>query len=187
MLKLDLQKFAYSAANFSEKSKIYREEKKVLKEKVNALKKINEDLRKQIFDSQHLTDGESIKDKKQFEKKFSDLSKKSIEEKKVLELKCLKLSQQVSNFEKVIILERDQFAKEKKAFDQNNVGFLKEILDGRKGAKKEFEEERSTFEAAIRKLTEKLSVLSKCALREKKKKCELETKIDLIVKERNSN
>ncbi|KAI3757833.1 hypothetical protein L6452_05376 [Arctium lappa] len=121
----------------------------------------------------------------EFEKKFSDFSKKSIEEKKVIELKSIKFSQQVSNFEKVIILERDQFAKENKAFDQKNIGFLKEITDGRKGGKKEFEKERSTFEAAIRKLNAKLSELSKFAQKEKKKKCDLEMKIDLLVKEIN--
>ncbi|KAI3664963.1 hypothetical protein L6452_43578 [Arctium lappa] len=109
----------------------------------------------------------------EFKKKIADLSKKSVEEKKTLELKCLMLSQKVEDFEKVIILERDQLAKEKKATEQ-------------KGARKDFEKDRNMFEAAITKLNAKLSELSKNAQKEKKKKCELETKIDLLVKERNS-
>ncbi|KAI3707414.1 hypothetical protein L6452_25913 [Arctium lappa] len=109
----------------------------------------------------------------EFEKKFSDLSKKGVEEKKVYELQSLMLSQKVEDFEKVIILERDQFAKERKANDQ-------------KGAKKGFKEERSILEAKIKKLTEKLSELSKSVLTEKKKKSAFETKIELLIKERDS-
>ncbi|KAI3757956.1 hypothetical protein L6452_05501 [Arctium lappa] len=127
-------------------------------EKVKVLEAENSELQKKISD---------------FEKKFSDLSKKSVEEKKTLELKCLMLSQKVEEFEKVIILERDQFAKERKANDQ-------------KGAKKGFEEERSILEAKLKKLTEKLSELSKSVLTEKKKKSAFEKKIELLIKERNS-
>ncbi|KAI3681498.1 hypothetical protein L6452_36297 [Arctium lappa] len=122
----------------------------------------------------------------EFEKMFSDLSKKSVEEKKILELKCLMLSQKVEDFEKVIISERDQFAKEKKAIDLKSAGFLRVISDGTKGAKKGFEKERSILEAAIRKLTAKLSELSKLAQKEKKKRSELEMKIDLLIKQRDS-
>ncbi|KAI3702040.1 hypothetical protein L6452_27643 [Arctium lappa] len=104
----------------------------------------------------------------------------------MVELKCIKLSQQVSDFEKVIILEREKFAKEKKLIEQKNVGFFKEIYGQRKDAKKDFEEERNIFEAEIKKLTEKLSELSEIAQKDQNTKSEFEMKIDLLIKERDN-
>ncbi|KAI3770905.1 hypothetical protein L6452_02053 [Arctium lappa] len=89
------------------------------------------------------------KEKKEFAKKFSEFSRKSVEEKKTVELKCIKLSQQVSDFEKVIIIEREKFAQDKKEIEQKNVRFFKEISDGRKNVEKYFEEERNIFEEEI--------------------------------------
>ncbi|KAI3692824.1 hypothetical protein L6452_32648 [Arctium lappa] len=165
-LRIENKNLALFVEYYSKRSKKYHDEKKVLKEEVNTLKKINEDLLKQISDSQHLKGGESIEDKehnlitentelkskisdlealivkiqqtecvneknifelelqiveersdfekekKEFAKKFSEVSRKSFEEKKTVELKCSELSQQVSDSEKVIILERDKFEKE---------------------------------------------------------------------------
>ncbi|KAI3681380.1 hypothetical protein L6452_36174 [Arctium lappa] len=93
----------------------------------------------------------------QFAKKFSDFSRKCADEKKEVELKCIKLSQQVSDFQKVIILEREKFAKEKKANEQKNVGFFKEISGQRNYAEKGFEEERNMFETS--EFTKKFDLL----------------------------
>ncbi|KAI3677844.1 hypothetical protein L6452_37114 [Arctium lappa] len=125
------------------------------------------------------------KEKKEFAKKFSKFSRKCADEKKTVELKCLKLSQQISEFEKVIILEREKFAKERKTIEQKNVGIFKEISGQRTNAEKGFDEERSLFETEITKLTDKLSELSESMLKEQKTKSEFEMKIDLLVKERN--
>ncbi|KAI3771073.1 hypothetical protein L6452_02226 [Arctium lappa] len=126
------------------------------------------------------------KEKKEFAKKFSEFSRKSFEEKKTFKLKCGKLTKQISDFEKVIILEREKFEKEKKLIEQKNVGFFKEISDGRKNVENGFEEEISIFEIKIKKLTEKLSELSTNALKEQKAKSELNKEIDLHIKEKNN-
>ncbi|KAI3673028.1 hypothetical protein L6452_39137 [Arctium lappa] len=126
------------------------------------------------------------KEKKEFAKKFSEFSRKCADEKKMVEQKCIKLSQQISDFEKVFILERENFDKEKKIIEQKNVGFFKELSDGRKNVEKDFEEERIIFEKEIKKLTEKLSELSTSVLKEQKTKSDFKTKIDLLVKERDS-
>ncbi|KAI3667343.1 hypothetical protein L6452_42397 [Arctium lappa] len=115
-----------------------------------------------------------------------DFSKKCFEEKKSLELKCLKFSQQISDFEKILILEREKFEKEKKAIKQKNVGVFKELSGQRNESEKGFEEERSIFENEIKKLTSKLSELSASALKEQKTKSEFKTKIDHLVKERDN-
>ncbi|KAI3685596.1 hypothetical protein L6452_34845 [Arctium lappa] len=103
-------------------------------------------------------------------KRFSDerkllreevkFSRKCADEKKTVELKCIKLSHQISDFEKVIILERENFAKEKKLIEQKNVGIFKEISGHRTNGEMDFEEERNIFETEIKKLTSKLSELS---------------------------
>ncbi|KAI3707308.1 hypothetical protein L6452_25715 [Arctium lappa] len=210
-LELENKNLASSVDYYTKRSKKYSDERKLLREEVSGLKKINEDLLKQIsgLNDEQLVSLEAentelnkkitglemqiVKDrdnfeigKKAFEKKFSDLSKKSVEEKKTIELKCIKLSQQVSDFEKIIILEREKFAKEKKALEQKNVGFFKEISDGRKSAENDFEEERNIFYEEIRKLTAKLSELSTNALKEQITKSEFKKKIDLLIEERDS-
>ncbi|KAI3758478.1 hypothetical protein L6452_06041 [Arctium lappa] len=113
------------------------------------------------------------KERKEFAKKFSDFSRKAFEEKKSLELRCVKLSQQVSDFEKVIILEREKAENEKKKAE------LKDINT-------DFSEEKKVFESEIAKLTGKLSELSTNIMKEKNAKSELHKKFDLIEKERNS-
>ncbi|KAI3702100.1 hypothetical protein L6452_27773 [Arctium lappa] len=157
--------------------------------KIKNLVDANAELQKEISDLEkkmveERSDFETKK--KGFAKKFSDFSRKCADEKKTVELKCVKLSQQISDFEKVIIIEREKFAKDKKEIEQKNVGFFKEISDGRKNVEKDFEEERIIFETEIRKLTAKLSELSENALIEQQTKSEFKTKIDLLVKERDS-
>ncbi|KAI3664852.1 hypothetical protein L6452_43461 [Arctium lappa] len=114
------------------------------------------------------------KERKEFAKKFSDFSRKAFEEKKSLELRCVKLSQQVSDFEKVIIIEREKAENEKKK-------------DELKKANTDFLEEKKIFETEIAKLTGKLAEFSTNIMKEKNAKSELNTKFDLIEKERNSN
>ncbi|KAI3758339.1 hypothetical protein L6452_05899 [Arctium lappa] len=113
------------------------------------------------------------KERKEFAKKFFDFSRKAFEEKKSLEVKCVKLSQQVSDFEKIIILEKDKVEKEKKKIEKKNVN-------------EDFSNEKKVLETEIAKLTRKLSELSTNILQEKKTKYELQKKSDLIAKERNS-
>ncbi|KAI3733999.1 hypothetical protein L6452_13459 [Arctium lappa] len=105
------------------------------------------------------------KERKDFAKKFSDFSRKAFEEKKSLELRCVKLSQQVSDFEKVIIIEREKAENEKKKAE------LKDINT-------EFSEEKKIFETGINKLTRKLSELSTNIMKEKNAKSELHKKDD---------
>ncbi|KAI3719301.1 hypothetical protein L6452_20197 [Arctium lappa] len=97
-------------------------------EKISVLKDANAELQKRLSDLEQLLAKHKshfeIKEKS-FAKKFSEFSRKCADEKKEVELKCIKLSQQVSAFEKLIILEREKFAKEKKAIEQKNVGFFK--------------------------------------------------------------
>ncbi|KAI3707058.1 hypothetical protein L6452_25246 [Arctium lappa] len=113
------------------------------------------------------------KERKEFAKKFSDFSRKAFEEKKALELRCVKLSQQVSDFEKVIIIEREKAENEKKKYEL-------------KKANTDFLEEKKIFEMEIAKLTGKLAELSTNIMKEKNAKSELHKKFDLIEKERNS-
>ncbi|KAI3718144.1 hypothetical protein L6452_18996 [Arctium lappa] len=157
--------------------------------KIKNLEDANAELQKKIPDLEKRMAKETYDfeiEKKSFAKKFSDFSRKSCEEKKAVELKCIKLSQQVNDFEKVIILEREKFAKERKAIEQKNVGLFKEISDGRKNVENGFEEERNIFEEEIKNLTEKLSELSESALKEKKTKSEFKKNIDLLIVERDS-
>ncbi|KAI3667236.1 hypothetical protein L6452_42285 [Arctium lappa] len=135
-------------------------------EQIEHLKDTNAELQKQISDLEQKHAQGKSEFKKSFAKKFSDFSRKCADEKKEVELKCIKLSQQVSDFQKVIILEREKFEKEKKAIEQKNVGFFKEIYGQRNDAEKGFEEERSMFETEIKGLTSKLSELSEKALKE---------------------
>ncbi|KAI3692079.1 hypothetical protein L6452_31888 [Arctium lappa] len=113
------------------------------------------------------------KERKEFAKKFSDFSRKAFEEKKSLELRCVNLSQQVSDFEKVIILEREKAENEKKKAEL-------------KDTNTDFSEEKKIFETEIAKLTRKLSELSTNIMKEKNAKSELHKKFDLIEKERNN-
>ncbi|KAI3669133.1 hypothetical protein L6452_40357 [Arctium lappa] len=155
-------------------------------EQIEHLKDTNAELQKKISDLERKHAQDKSEFDKSFTKKFSDFSRKCADEKKKVELKCIKLSQQVSDFQKVIILEREKFAKEKKAIEQKNVGFFKEISGQRNDTEKGFEEERSMFEAEIKKLTNKLSELSERVLKEQKTKSEFTKKIDLLVKERDN-
>ncbi|KAI3729885.1 hypothetical protein L6452_18557 [Arctium lappa] len=150
-------------------------------DQIEHLKDKNAELQKQISDLEQKHAQDKSEFEKLFTKKFSDFSRKCANEKKEVELKCIKLSQQVSDFQKVIILEREKFAKEKKAIEQKNVGIFKEISGQRNNAEKGFEEERSLFETEIKKLTAKLSELSEKALKEQKTKSEFTKKIDLLV------
>ncbi|KAI3669340.1 hypothetical protein L6452_40573 [Arctium lappa] len=159
------------------KSRIFAERDK-LKDKVLSLEiEINKLKEKATQDRDNgIAQAEMLtieKERKEFAKKFSDFSRKSFEEKKSLELRCVKLSQQVSDFEKVIIIEREKDEKEKKTAE------LKDI-------DKDFSKEKKDLETEIAKLTGKLSDLSTNILKEKNAKYELHKKFDLIEKERNS-
>ncbi|KAI3714865.1 hypothetical protein L6452_21825 [Arctium lappa] len=59
--------------------------------------------------------------------KISDFSKKTLQEKKDLEHRCFKLSKQVSEFEKILITERDTFAKERQVLEAKITELLTQI------------------------------------------------------------
>lgn len=69
--------------------------------------------------------------------KHSDLSKQSLKEKKRLELKCLKFSSLISDFEKLVICEREKFEKEKTVFETKSVEFSCKISELQKTLEKE--------------------------------------------------
>ncbi|KAI3692690.1 hypothetical protein L6452_32511 [Arctium lappa] len=96
-----------------------------------------------------------------------------------------KIFSPISDFEKILILEREKFAQEKKAIEKKNAGFFKELSGHRNDSEKGFEEERCLFENEIKKLTSKLSELSASALKEQRTKSEFKTKIDQLVKEKD--
>ncbi|KAI3746839.1 hypothetical protein L6452_09281 [Arctium lappa] len=81
--------------------------------------------------------------------KISDFSKKTLEEKKDLELRCIKLSKQVSDFEKILITERDIFAKEKQVLENkitelpNQISTLQDLLEKER---KCFKENKRSYE-----------------------------------------
>ncbi|KAI3771232.1 hypothetical protein L6452_02392 [Arctium lappa] len=151
-----------------EMKKIDKKRKDFEKENVDFQKKMNE-LKEKIS----LDENKMEKERKEFAKKFSEFYIKTFEEKKIVELKCVKLSQQVFEFEKVIILERDKFEKENKKIKQT------------KNVKKYFDEEKKVFEIEIKKLNEKLFELSTNIQKEKNAKSELHKKFDILSKERN--
>ncbi|KAI3770589.1 hypothetical protein L6452_01728 [Arctium lappa] len=124
-----------------------KEDTKKAEKKRKDLENENAELKKKI--------SEFEKERKDFAKKFFDFSRKAFEEKKVVEMKCIKLSQKVSDFEKVIILEREKFEKEKKKIVETQT------------IKEDFTEEKKVFETEIAKLTKKLSELSSTIFKEK--------------------
>ncbi|KAI3715248.1 hypothetical protein L6452_22221 [Arctium lappa] len=158
----------------------------MMSSRIEHQKDTNGELQKQISDLEQKHAQDKSEFEKSFAKKFSEFSRKCVDEKKEVELKCIKLSQQVSDFQKVIILEREKFATEKKAIEQKNVSVFKEISGQRNNAEKGFEEERSMFETEIKRLTAKLSELSEKALKEQRTKPGFTKKIDLLVKERDN-
>lgn len=100
------------------------------------------------------------KDKQEFQKglasKVSICPKRCLEEKKLLELRIIKLTSQISDFEKVLITERDSFNKERtefdverKYFEEKSIEFSGKINEIEKGLEKErkfFEERKNSFE-----------------------------------------
>ncbi|KAI3771040.1 hypothetical protein L6452_02192 [Arctium lappa] len=131
---------------------------------------------------------------KLYNQKLSDFSKKALQEKNDLEHRCLKLSKQVSDFEKILITERDTFAKERKVLDEKiekkksekrNVGIFNEISAKNKNLEKEFELERQNFENEISKLSRRLTGLSSIMSKEQKARSDLQVKFDTILEEKN--
>ncbi|KAI3702198.1 hypothetical protein L6452_27925 [Arctium lappa] len=95
---------------------------KAFEDKISALEIQNAELSKSIQ-----ADKEKSNLEKSYTQKMSELSKKANQEKKDLELRCLKLSKQVSDFEKVLITERDTFAKERKVLEDKSTELPKQI------------------------------------------------------------
>ncbi|KAI3665031.1 hypothetical protein L6452_43647 [Arctium lappa] len=168
------------SSSWSKKESMQRELDE-LRRRANIARETSEGLRK--TNSQVFAERDKLKDKvfsleveidMQKEKATQDKDNtKPLKRIKSLELKCVKLSQQVSDFEKVIILEREKVEKEKKISEQNKVNI-------------DFSEEKKVFETEIAKLTRELSELSTIILKEKKTNFELQKKFDQIEKERNS-
>ncbi|KAI3729648.1 hypothetical protein L6452_18310 [Arctium lappa] len=149
---------------------------KALEDQIYVLEKKNAELKSSLQ-----AEKEKSNVKTSSTQQSSEISKKTVQEKKDLELRCIKLSKQVSDFEKILITERDTFAKERK----KNVGIFKDISEKNKNLETNFEQERSYFESEISKLTSKLSVLSSDILKEQMARSDLKKKFDTLISERN--
>ncbi|KAI3718227.1 hypothetical protein L6452_19089 [Arctium lappa] len=117
---------------------------------MSALEAKNDDLMKNLNADTIKADLEKI-----YAQKLSDFSKKASQEKKDLELICIKLSKQVSEFEKIVITERDTFAKERKVLEDKVIEFpkkfstLQDLLEKERQIfqvkKKSFDSEKKKF------------------------------------------
>ncbi|KAI3669370.1 hypothetical protein L6452_40604 [Arctium lappa] len=128
---------------------------KAFEDKISALETKNVYLIKSLSADKEKANLEKVYNQKQF-----DLSKKALQEKKDLEHRCLKLSKQVSEFEKILITERDTFGKERKVLDDKVVEFSKQIFVLQDLLDKEgkiFQEKKKSFEAE-KKISEKRNV-----------------------------
>ncbi|KAI3758544.1 hypothetical protein L6452_06111 [Arctium lappa] len=206
-LKLENKNLASSVDYYSNRSKKYHDERKILREEVSALKTINEDLLKQTSGLNEekvlFLEAENTELKNKIseledhivkfqqtgcanEKEIFELELQIVEERSVFDKERKEFAKKFSEFSRKFADEKKTFAKERKTIEQNNVGIFKEISGQRTNAEMGFEEERSLFEAEIKKLTANLRELSTCVLIEQQTKSEFKTKIDLLVKERDS-
>ena len=117
----------------------------------------------------------------------------------VLEKRNIMLSKQVSDFEKIVIVERNRFEKRREESDKEILELQKKIFELQKnmedkrtklseeknGVENKFEEERKIFESEIKKLTSKLSGLSTDMMKEQRTKSDLQMKVNLIDAKRN--
>ncbi|KAI3672737.1 hypothetical protein L6452_38835 [Arctium lappa] len=161
---------------------------KAFEDKITALELKNVELKKSLQ-----ADKVKSKLKTSSTQQLSDLSKKTLQEKKDLELRCIKLSQEVSEFEKILVTERDTFARERKVLEDKTVELPKQISalqDLLEKERKAFQEKKKSFElekknVEKRNLTSKLTVLSSDVLKEQMAKSDLRQKFDTIIAERN--
>ncbi|KAI3715933.1 hypothetical protein L6452_22925 [Arctium lappa] len=116
--------------------------------------------------------------------KLTEISRKVESEKKKLELRCVKLSKQVSDFEKIVISDRDIFDKERKNSEKKNTLLFKEIYDKNQNLEKDFEAERKHFESVISELSDKLVVLSTDIQKVQETKSEMQSKFDKLCNEK---
>ncbi|KAI3707412.1 hypothetical protein L6452_25910 [Arctium lappa] len=161
---------------------------KASEDQISILEKKNVELSKSIQE-----DKEKSNLEKSYTQKISELSKKADQEKKNIELRCIKLSKQVSDFEKVLITERDTFAKERKVLENKNTELPKQISTLQDLLEKErniFKEKKQSFEQE-KKLFEKKNATIFKDISEKNKNLEtdfesdLKKKFDTLISERN--
>ncbi|KAI3685481.1 hypothetical protein L6452_34727 [Arctium lappa] len=125
---------------------------KAFEDQISALEKKNAELQTSLQ-----AEKEKANVKTSSTQQSSENSKKANQEKKDLELRCLKLSKQVSDFEKILITERDTFAKERKVLEDKNTELPKQISTLQDFLEKErniFKEKKQSFEQE-KKLFEK--------------------------------
>ncbi|KAI3677927.1 hypothetical protein L6452_37201 [Arctium lappa] len=125
---------------------------KAFEDQISVLEKKNDELQTSLQ-----AEKEKSNVKTSSTQQSSEISKKTLQEKKDLELRCIKLSKQVSDFEKIIITERDTFAKERKVLEDKNTEFPKQISTLQDLLEKErniFKEKKQSFEQE-KKLFEK--------------------------------
>ncbi|KAI3685643.1 hypothetical protein L6452_34897 [Arctium lappa] len=111
-LQSQLKKTEQKSSDFQAESVELQQKFTAFEEKISVLEIQNAELIKSIQ-----ADKEKSKLETSYTQKISELSKKADQEKKNLELRCIKLSKQVSDFEKVLVTERDTFAKERKVLE----------------------------------------------------------------------
>ncbi|KAI3728832.1 hypothetical protein L6452_17476 [Arctium lappa] len=147
-LKLKFQNSELKTKTVDLQSKLKKFEKKI-----STLKTKSTDLMKMCEEKFRI---EKPDLERNYNQKLSDLSKKIVQEKKDIELICIKLSKQVSEFEKILISERDIFAKEKQVLEEKFVDLptqictLQDLLEKERKVFQEkkisFESEKKTFE-----------------------------------------
>ncbi|KAI3693309.1 hypothetical protein L6452_33143 [Arctium lappa] len=128
---------------------------KAFEEKIFALEAKNVELMKSFHVDKDKANLEKI-----YTKKLSEFYKKAFQEKKDLEHRCIKLSKQVSEFEKILITERDTFAKERKVLEDKVIELPKQISVLQDLLEKErqiFQEKKKSFDAE-KKISEKRNV-----------------------------
>ncbi|KAI3729553.1 hypothetical protein L6452_18214 [Arctium lappa] len=157
---------------------------KAFEENISALESSNTELKRKIY-ALVLENVEMIKsiqaDKaksKQETSSFlqmSDISKKTLQEKKDLEHRCRNLSKQVSDFEKILITERDTFSKERQVLKRkisglpSQISTLQDLLEKErklfKEQKKSFDLEKKNYEkrnvGIFKEISEKTKNLEK--------------------------
>ncbi|KAI3758484.1 hypothetical protein L6452_06048 [Arctium lappa] len=114
-LQRQLKTTEQKASDLQDESVKLQNKFKAFEEKISVLEKKNAE-----FKTSLQAEKEKSCVKTSSTQQMSEHFKKTLQEKKDLELRCIKLSKQVSNFEKILITERDTFTKERKVLEDKN-------------------------------------------------------------------
>ncbi|KAI3702171.1 hypothetical protein L6452_27897 [Arctium lappa] len=181
-LQSQLKKTEQKSSELKDESVELQNKFNAFEEKISALEIKNAELIKIIQADKEKSDLE-----KSFTQQISEISKKTLQEKKDLELRCIKLSKQVSDFVKIIIAERDIFAKEKQVLETKFTELPKQISTLQDLLEKErqiFKEKKQSYELEKKNAEKRNTGIFK-DISEKTKN--LETYFDFYVKSLGKN